>query len=267
MSENKVLKKNTDTIQAVDKALDIMEYLSDGGVEVSISKISSDLGLYKSTVHRVINSLCVRGYAYKNPDNQKYALSMKLHTMGSKVKENTPFYKIVSPYADAIELLAEKYDECVNISIIDLDTRDIPRHTIVFQISKTNNSLRLMPSSGSPNPSHCSASGKCLMAFSQNDFLEKFTSKALPRYTENTITDWRRMDDELKQVRSLGYAQDLEETEVGLTCIAVPIRKNDNPLVAAAISIAGATNRMKQNSLNEIVFDLKQLAVEISHSM
>ena len=44
-------------INAVDRALDMLIYMYNAGTEVSITKISEDMGVYKSTVFRTLATL------------------------------------------------------------------------------------------------------------------------------------------------------------------------------------------------------------------
>ena len=46
-----------DTIQALDRALELLIYLNKQGREVGITQIASDMGVYKSTVFRTLSTL------------------------------------------------------------------------------------------------------------------------------------------------------------------------------------------------------------------
>ena len=49
-----------DTIQALDRALELLIYLNKQGREVGITQIASDMGVYKSTVFRTLSTLEAR---------------------------------------------------------------------------------------------------------------------------------------------------------------------------------------------------------------
>jgi DNA-binding IclR family transcriptional regulator len=61
--------------------------------------------------------------------------------------------------------------------------------------------------------------------------------------TPNTITSAKRLLKELRAVRARGYALDEEEHELGVRCVAAPVRNHEGKVVAA-ISVAGPTDRM-----------------------
>ena len=73
-------------------------------------------------------------------------------------------------------------------------------------------------------PAYCSGSGKVLLA----DLLDTDREDEIKKYrtsekTETTITDYSTLLKELYKIKEIGYGIDKEESEVGLTCIAVPI--------------------------------------------
>ena len=63
---------------------------------------------------------------------------------------------------------------------------------------------------------HCTGVGKALLAHLPQQELEQLLrSRTFPRHNENTIVSAKRLQQELESVRSLGYATDDEEDEVG----------------------------------------------------
>ena len=60
-----------DTIQALDRALELLIYLNKQGREVGITQIASDMGVYKSTVFRTLSTLEARGFVSRNPGDRE----------------------------------------------------------------------------------------------------------------------------------------------------------------------------------------------------
>ena len=63
-----------ETIQSVDRALEVLIYLEAADQETSITKMASDMGVYKSTIYRTLATLEARGFVRKNPDTDRYWL-------------------------------------------------------------------------------------------------------------------------------------------------------------------------------------------------
>jgi DNA-binding IclR family transcriptional regulator len=88
----------------------------------------------------------------------------------------------------------------------------------------------------------------------------------LRRYTANTITTPEALQDELASIRARGYAIDDEESEVGLRCVAAPIRDHTG-LVAAAISVSAPVQRMTKKNLQTAVPTVVAAAEAISRRL
>ena len=58
-------------INSVDRSIDILEYLFRQGNDTSISQISKDLDIYKSTVFRTLDTLENRGYVVQNKNSDQ----------------------------------------------------------------------------------------------------------------------------------------------------------------------------------------------------
>ena len=112
-------------------------------------------------------------------------------------------------------------------------------------------------------PAYCSGSGKVLLAdLLETDRENELKNIELQKKTETTITDYSTLLKELYKIKETGYGIDKEESEVGLTCIAVPILTYNGKAVAA-ISVSGAAQRIEQNELS-YVSALKDTSNKIS---
>ena len=69
-------------VQVLDRTCDILECLADHGPELGLSEITDDLGLSRSTVHRLLSALERRSYVRRFPLTRKYGLGTKLVELG-----------------------------------------------------------------------------------------------------------------------------------------------------------------------------------------
>ncbi len=245
-------------ISATDKLFDVVECICKHGGKAKINTIANDLGLYKSTVHRILNGLKARGYVYQDPNDLSYGIGSNFFYVGQYFKNN---YSFVSTLADSATKLGEKYGECVQISVLDPNSYSCPKQISVFRSNTANSLLSAVPSLGSISYSHCSASGKCLLAFSDESVPEQFFGCELKEFTPNTITDWNVLTQELLVTKQRGWAIDQNELEAGLTCIAVPILNKQRKAVAA-ISLLSAGIRFEQYDFDQLIQDLKNAALQ-----
>lgn len=248
-------------INAVDRSLDILEYLYEQDGDVPITQISRDLGIYKSTVYRTLVTLENRGFVRQNPDTGRHSLGFKIYLLGSRMKSESAFDQLVRPYA---EKLSRQFREAVNVSVLSLGQEG---EYLSLLISKVNGgqTLTSVTQVGSMTECYCSAVGKCLLAFTSSVDLSVYEHHAMTKYTENTITNVADLQAELQRVRKNRYAVDNEEREFGLYCIGMPILRHGEAV--AAISLSGPTQRMKHQKKDEMLKALREVSEEISMQM
>ncbi len=260
MAKNIEENKQDSKSSAIDKLLDIIECLYSHGGKAKINTIATDLNLYKSTVHRILNTLKSRGYIYQDPNDLSYGIGPKFYSVGQLFQQSYSFVPLLTGYANA---LSQKYGECVQISVLDHFSEDCPKQLSIFRTSNDNKILSAVPAFGSISYSHCSASGKCILAFSSKSVVNKYRGCDLKKFTDHTITKWDVLEDQLKSVHNNGYATDVDELEIGLSCIAVPLLNSHGDLIAA-ISMLGATARFQTYSTDEIVAELQAIASKLN---
>ena len=69
-------------IKVLDKTFSILEILLQYGSSMHMTEISKKLGLYPSTIHRILDTLKHWGYVKQDPHTQKYRLGLKLLELG-----------------------------------------------------------------------------------------------------------------------------------------------------------------------------------------
>lgn len=248
-------------INSVNRTLDILEYLFKVGNEASISQISKDLGLYKSTVYRSLATLQNRGYVKQNPLNDCYSLGIKTFILGSGMKIESELEHIVQPY---MQRLNDRFHESVNLSVMTRGIDGTYKSVIIAKID-SKLSLSAYTNIGSMNECYCSSVGKCLIAFSNDIDLKVYEEHPMQRFTDTTITSIEALQAEIETVRNQGYAIDNEEREIGLYCIGAPILQNGTAV--AAISLSGPAARMCGADQQERIAYVKQLGIEISQAV
>lgn len=176
------------------------------------------MDLHKSTVSRTMDTLERRGFVQKDSETGKYWLGLQVYALGMLFREKDTFPKVAYPYAKA---LSRQCNEGVHITTFAHNEASYPQHIILEKI-KSPRTIDTAPPIGAVRPAYCSASGKCLLAFSP-EYLHIYTGCALQKFTEYTVTDWGDLLQELEKVRCCGYAVEQNEVELGMACIAAPI--------------------------------------------
>lgn len=250
----------SDNIQSVDRALELLIYLQNEGKETSVTKIANDMGIYKSTAHRTLMTLESKGFVSRNPETEKYWLGNRLFSLGKSVENKLGKREIIRP---VVKQLSEKYNEVVNVSVLKRNPGSPYQSLLVLKEMSDSQLLSVNPAVGSSIDCHCSAVGKCLLAFCTDVDLSVYRDTKLAAYTEKTITTYSKLVEELERVRVQGYAMDCDEQELGLTCIGTPVLDHKGKAIAA-ISLSGPTSRMLAGDIEEKINSLRQTAAEIA---
>ena len=242
----------------IEKAIDVLEIFLDRDDDIGLSELASLSELNVATTHRIVSSLVRRGYLNQKQKRQKYSLSTKFLQYSNVLSRRMKIRDIAFPIVDALNKMV---GESVNIAILD-------RNEVVYiEHIETNKSLRIFTQVGNRVPLYCTGVGKIFLAHMDDDELQKaLTITELLPQTINTITDIEQLKQELELVKTEGVAADNEEMEIGVKCIASPV-KNSEGSVVAAISVSGPTARLSNKRVNEVKTLVKSCAVEVSRAL
>jgi IclR family transcriptional regulator, KDG regulon repressor len=245
-------------INSIDRTLQILQLFSPQKPEWGISEISKELNLYKSCIHNTLYTLLNRGFVVQNPSNDKYRLSIKFFELGSIVFGDIDLRKIAHPY---LEEISREFNETVHMGILS------DGEVISVEQEKSNQSLQNQIFIGKRAPLHCTGVGKAILAFLSQEEIEKIIQdKGLKGFTENTIVDFNRLQDELAEIRKKGYAIDNMEHELGVRCIAAPIRDYQGKVIAS-LSVSGPAFRIKDERIPLIKDKVIKCCNKISQKM
>src|SRR6516164_4715220 len=188
-------------LSSVATAIRLLKAFSEDEVEIGISALARRLGLAKSTVHRLAVTLVSEGLLEQNRESGKYQLGIALFRLGALVRRRMNVSNEARPY---LYDLREKINESVHLAILD-ETEIM----YVYNLEGTH-AIRMRSDIGVRKPAYCTAEGQAILAFQ-------------PR-TPKTITSAEKFIKALGATRQRGCAIEDEESEIGMVCIAAPIR-------------------------------------------
>jgi len=230
-------------LSSVANAMRLLRAFSDDEFEIGVSDLAKRLGLAKSTVHRLASTLIQERILERSARDGKYRLGLVLFELGSLVRRKMDVAHEARPQ---LRGLMEATGETVQLAILD--------HLSVLYINKMESvkAVRMSSSVGSRAPVHCTSVGKVLLAYRPPEMVGRVIEAGLKAYTASSITSPEALQAELAAVRNRGYAIDDEEIEVGLRCVAAPIRNHSGEVVAA-ISVAAPVQRMSKRTMQTCV--------------
>lgn len=246
------------TLSSVRNAARLLKEFSYGSREIGVTELSRRLGIGKSTAHRLLHTLAEERLLERDPYTGAYRLGLAMYELGSVVSAHTDIHEACSP---VIDQLRNATRETVQVGVLD------GREVVYVERRESPQTIRLFGRVGHRNDAHCTSTGKVLLAYLPPERLEVLLANwTLPAQTPFTITDMDRLRTELEAVRRRGWAEQVNETEMGAASIAAPVR-NGLGEVVAALSVAGPVQRLQGESLKRFAKPMLEAAVAISRRM
>lgn len=243
-----------DIVQSVERSLSIIEVLSECEDGLGLTDISEKVNLHKSTVHRLLNTLIVKGYVHQDGNSNKYKLTLKLFELGSKKVEKMNIVTTARPF---LQELMEKTNESVHLVV-----REGPEIVYVEKI-ESQNPLRMYSRIGKRMQAYCTAVGKAMLSnISDEEILSVWNNSNIRKLTKYTITDFEKFKQVINIVREKGYATDEQENEIGIRCVAASVM-NYNGETCGAISISGSIISFTEEKIDEF----SKLVIEYAHKI
>ncbi|NLF26972.1 MAG: IclR family transcriptional regulator [Clostridiales bacterium] len=250
------MQQAANSIQSLRRAFGILEALSAHPRGVALTDLAAEVKLSKSTVHRFLVSLGEIGYIAKEESTGRYRLTLRMFEVGSKAVHALGILEIARPY---LEHIAEATAETVH-----LVAQDGSKVVYLYKYNPASTTVHMASGIGNCSPMYCTGVGKAILAsLPEKEIREVWETSNVRRFTENTITDFDGMMEELEKTRRRGYAVDSEEHERGVFCIAAPILDySGRPRYA--ISISAPSVRVSDRHQQEFVRLVQHAASEIS---
>lgn len=250
-------KQEDQHLSSVKNALRILRSFTMEEPEKKISDLSTSLGINKSTVSRTMATLASEGFVYKDPESRKYRLGLSILSLSGIVNSHMDIYK---ESQSVLNRLVESIGETAHISVLDND------EVIYLQKVDCHHPVRVLTNVGKRNPPYCTSSGKVLLAYSDDQLVDRVIEKGLTRFTKNTITDPSKLLAHLKQIKENGYTFSSEEILEGVNSIAAPVYDYRGKVIAA-LAIVGPKQRIQANKVPGYAKKVIQAAMEISNRM
>jgi len=256
---SKAVQKNSEYhVPNLERALTILELLSDHREGLSISDISAKLSYPRNSVFRIVSTLNNYDFLKKDDEYKTYCLSLKLLTVGIKALSEPT---LVEKSLKAMHSLRDEYKETVPLGILKGDVG------MVIEEVQGTHLFRFVLEPGRKFNLHTSAPGKAILAHlpkrERDELIDKIEFKV---FNERTIHNKEIFLKTLKEVCKNGYSVDKAEEIDGMHCIGAPIF-NRRGHAFAAIWISGPSIRIHEKDFHKIGKNVRKQADSISLSL
>ena len=245
-----ISESNAEILGSVSKALDVLEAFTYDEPEMALGEIAAKLELGKSTVHKLLQTLLVRGFIAQDPSSRRYRLGLRNWRLGTLAVGSIDIREIVAPHLRKLAALTGEqltlwvYETGWAVCVDRVDSRHrIRSYTKLGMVEKPEDF----------------ASGRCLLAFSGDDEI----SRAIARQSKSRGIDaGESLKERLIDVREHGYDTNPGDIWQDIRAIAAPLFGHSG--VMGAISISGPASRFDEGSVAEMLASLLEVVDQVS---
>jgi DNA-binding IclR family transcriptional regulator len=208
------------------------------------------------TAHRILVALAGRQYLARDERTRRFRLGPAALALGDRARTMLDLRQAALP---VLRRLALETDETALLTVPN-DDRDL---SVCLERVESSQPLRLSVEPGRRLPLHAGASQKALLAFFGDDEIERVLAATLERLCHATIVRPKALRVNLREIRDRGWAFSLEETNVGVWGVAVPLL-DEQRLAVAALGLAGPSARLSPDEVGDHLEGLGNGAAEVA---
>jgi DNA-binding IclR family transcriptional regulator len=251
-------EKSRYQVPNLERALKIMEFLSQAPQTATIAEIARQLGYPNNSVFRIMSTLEAEGYLIRNEDSKGFSLSRKLLSLGYKALVET---NLIELSAGVLRMLRDDTRETALLGIL------LEGEGVVLGQELSNEPIKFMVSPGTRFMLHTAAPGKAILAHLEEKERERQISlTSFVRFNKRTICSPEEYRAELEKVRENGYATDLGEEAEGIICVSAPVF-DYRGIPKAAIWVTGPEFRFPQEEIPQAGETVKKYAKILSERL
>ncbi len=227
--------KRDGSVQSVERALDLLEALSQDEEGLRLTDLAKRCTLSASTTHRLLTTLQKRRFVEFDRTDGLWHVGRQAFAVGAAFTRHRNFVAVAIPY---LKTLRDKTRETANLGIIE------EGELVTLAQVESREIMRATSTVGGRSPLYATGMGKAILATYPQDAVPALLPGGHWRQlTPHTITSQSRFAEELDRTRQSGYAIDDEEFLLGLRCVAASVfdQRGD---ASFAISISGLATRV-----------------------
>jgi IclR family transcriptional regulator, acetate operon repressor len=239
---------------SVENALRTFQLLRDRR-SIRVAELAVELGVARSTAHRLLALLSAYGAVEQEPGTPTYRPGPLLGQLGLSTLRQRDLVRLIHPY---LERLSDEVGETAHFSVLQgcesvfLDSVECRRQT-----------LRVTSRVGLTYPAHATSGGKALLARMSDDAVrELFARHGLDKCTDRTVVTVEALLRELEEVRINGYATNWGESEIGVAAVAVVLHNSRGDAVGA-LAVSAPEQRLPPSRLSYLARKLREASDEI----
>lgn len=242
----------------LDRLITVLESIAIAGRPLSAAELHEMTQLPLPTCYRMLQTL-KEHHLLEDPDsNSRYIIGDRLIRIAHLARTDADVCGIAAPilknatgdFGDAVFLSRFKK---TGVSIIHVETPTDPALSYIH------------PGLGY-RPMHACSCSKAIAAFSDEPFQNRILNGPMKAYTDQTNTSKAELESEFVKIKKTGYAECVEEIEIGISSVAAPVNI-DNVGAVFSVGAIGPIRRFHSRHRKALGKKLIALASDVSVSI
>lgn len=252
---NGAASQQTPPIQSLDRGLIILEAVAKANNPVSLADLTSVLGIDRSSVFRLANTLKRRGFLAYPTGRKDYILGPALWRLSHYYDWGTMLIRVSHEH---LKQLASQTNETAHLAIRE------GKQALFIDHATANHLISVSGQTGEMVPLHCTAHGKALLAdFDLSELQLLVGAGPLRSCTKRTVGTIAQLAKVCAQIKAQGFATDDGEFQEGIRCVAAPIRAESGKIIGS-IGISAPLQRFPEERYRVSAEQVRTVAEEIS---
>src|ERR1700733_2872919 len=190
----------------ISAVLDVLEVLDREG-PTTLAELARHTGIAKSTLHRVCSIMFERGWAARDALTGHIQLGPKVAWLG----HTAPASPLTASFHAVAARLVARHNETTCLTVLD------GRDSVFIAKEETSHPVRLMTAVGSRLPAFAAASGRAMLADRPDaEVVSLYAGCELETTTGRRLEGVGELLAILRETRRRGYAENIDETALGL---------------------------------------------------
>jgi len=215
----------TPAVQSLDRGLSILEAVGQSSEPVELKELTALLGIDRSNVFRLANTLRQRRFLAHREGGREYVLGPSAWRLARRYERS----RLIARCHDHVRALAEKTGETAHLGVREgSHVLFLDHHVAEGQV------VTVAGQTGQYLPLYNTAHGKALLADSElTDLQGIFAGVPLRAATRRTIVSLERLAVVCARIRAEGIAIDDRESLDEIRCVAAPVRDPEGRVIAS----------------------------------
>ncbi len=239
-------------VPAAARALALLELLAAESAPIGVSAAARAIGIPKSSCFALLSTLEQAGYVRRSQGDE-WALTLHIYHLGLRAARNTDIESAAEPVLNG---LCAKTGLTTHLGLLD-------RNAIIYamKVEPPGAMVKFDTYPGKRASLHLTAIGRAVASTMEDEAI----AALLDGYdfsggVNSKIRSPARFRHELRRVRELGYALEMEEETTGVACVAAPVRY-PRPV---GIGVTGLAPQIRERSVARASAEVVEAAASLS---